>query len=143
MGSTISERNAEPRRVSNDDIGTPLAGWLEHSKGKKVRSTDYEPPGRMNQFGHRGVIVDSPVDVWVLNEDSTNILTSGFFGEVGQDVSHDQVDTESLGPRAKYRDSLRKDVFINEECSFSLVGTDKCHDHSLSCTGGLIKERGV
>ena len=143
VGSAISKRNTKSSRVSDDDIGTPLAWWFEHSEGQEVRSADHKSPGRVNRFNHGGVIVYRSVDVWVLNEDPTNIFTSGFVGKVRQDVSDNQVDAESLGPRAEYRDRLWEDMFIDEKGSFLLVGTDECHDHSLSCTGSLIKERGV
>lgn len=115
MRTTVSSRDTEPCRITEDDIGTPFAGRLEHCQRQKVSSAHKERACRMDGLGQSGEVLYGTVDIGILHEHATKVLARRLVVEILQRITDDQVDTEAFGASSEDSDGLGRDPTVREE----------------------------
>ena len=106
-----ADRDAEPLRRADDDVGAHLARRLEQHEREQVGGDARERALGVRGLGERREIAHAAARARVLREHAE----APALGQPVADVGHDDLDAERLGARLQRRERLREDVGIDDE----------------------------
>jgi hypothetical protein len=147
MRATVAQRNTKTLGVANGDVGTKLTRRLEDGQGEQVGGGAEESLLLVDNVGELLVIVDTTVGIGVLDEsaDKGALSLPDELAVVGEHVTNDEVNSETLSSRLKDGEGLRVAGLRHDKGLLALgarsVGHG--HGHGLSGSGSLIKNGGI
>ncbi|VUC29849.1 unnamed protein product [Clonostachys rosea] len=146
VGTSVSQRDTKSLRAAESNVGAKFAGRLELSEGQEIGGDADETLALVDEVREALVVEDTTTSVGVL-EKNTNKTFAGLLDElvlVGEDVTDEELNTESLRSGLENLESLGVAVLGNDESLASaLGGVGKSHGHGLGGGGGLIQDGGV
>ncbi|CAH0038163.1 unnamed protein product [Clonostachys rhizophaga] len=138
--------NTKSLGAAEGNIGAELAGRLELSEGQEIRGDANETLALVDEVREALVVENTTAGVGVL-EKNTDEALAGLLHEfvlVGEDVTDDELNAESLRSGLENLESLGVAVLRNDEgLASALGGVGKSHGHGLGSGSGLIKDGGV
>lgn len=147
MRTTVAQRNTKTLGVANGDVGTKLTRGLEDGQGEKISGSTEEGLLLVDNVGELLVIVDTTVGVGVLNEsaDKGALGLPDELAVVGEDVTNDEVNSETLSSRLKDGEGLRVAGLGNDKGLLALGARSVGHGHGHGLSGGssLIKNGSI
>ncbi len=137
--AAVEQRNTEPLRGADDDVGAHRAGRLQDGEGEQVRGHHGHPATFVHLVDERTRVRDVAGGTGVLHEHAADLTVRKTRAEVG-DLD---LDAHRAGTGADDLDGLRERVGVHDEPPGGLAVGAAHQRHRLSSGGPLVEQRGV